>query len=365
MDRAEVIEKERRVRDLMDREKLDAVAISSIGNFAWLTCGGNNYVGIATEVGIATAVVTRDAKYVVCDNIEARRIEEEELAGQGFEIRSCYWFDGRKDDLIREVAGGGELGSDTAMAGARNIAAALDPYRYSLTPQEVERYKHLGKDVGECLSLVAREIRPGMTEHGIASVMNRHIIERGATPVVTLVAVDDRISKYRHPIPTDQKLERYAMLVTGTRRWGLVVSATRIVHFGPRSPELRCKHEAVARVDATLIAGTVPGANVGEVFRRAVDTYRLTGFAEEWKLHHQGGPTGYKGREFRATPDTDALVAENQAFAWNPSITGAKTEDTIIATSDGPIILSETEDWPKIEVEMDGNLIRRPEMLIL
>ena len=170
-----------------------------------------------------------------------------------------------------------------------------------------------------------------MTEHEIASVMNRHIIERGATPVVTLVAADDRISKYRHPIPTDQKLERYAMLVTGTRRWGLVVSATRIVHFGPRSPELRCKHEAVARVDATLIAGTVPGANVGEIFRRAVDTYRLTGFAEEWKLHHQGGPTGYKGREFRATRDTDGLVVENQAFAWNPSITGTKTEDTIIA----------------------------------
>lgn len=361
---AEILEKERRVRELMTKESLDAIAIASIANFAWLTCGGNNYVSTATEIGAATAVITQDRKYIVCDNIEAQRIEEEEVADQGFEFRTYRWFEGKRDDVIRGIVGDGALGADIAIPGAVDVASALNACRYSLTSEEIHRYCLLGKDTGECLAETAREIKPGMTEQEIAALLNRHLIARGITPTVTLIAVDERIRKYRHPIPTEKKLERCAMLVTGARKWGLICSATRMVHFGPRSPELRCKHEAVALVDATFIAGTVPGAVMNDIFNRAVEAYKMTGFGEEWKLHHQGGPTGYKGREFRVTAQTNAVVLENQAFAWNPSITGTKSEDTIIATSQGPIILSETEDWPKIEIELGGVTIRRPEILI-
>lgn len=361
---AEILEKERRVRELMTKERLDAIAIASIANFAWLTCGGNNYVSTATEIGAATAVITQDRKYIVCDNIEAQRIEEEEVADQEFEFRTYRWFEGKRDDVIRGIVGDGALGADIAIPGAVDVASALDACRYSLTSEEIRRYRLLGKDTGECLAETAREIKPGMTEQEIAALLNRHLIARGITPTVTLIAVDERIRKYRHPIPTEKKLERCAMLVTGARKWGLICSATRMVHFGPRSPELRCKHEAVALVDATFIAETVPGAAMSDIFNRAVEVYKMTGFGEEWKLHHQGGPTGYKGREFRVTAQTNAVVLENQAFAWNPSITGTKSEDTIIATSQGPIILSETEDWPKIEIELGGVTIRRPEILI-
>jgi len=58
------------------------------------------------------------------------------------------------------------------------------------------------------------------------------------------------------------------------------------------------------------------------------------------------------------------VVVDNQAFAWNPSITGTKTEDNIIATSSGPIILSETDDWPKVTVDVDGKGIARPDVLV-
>jgi len=362
--RGEIQEKERRVRQLMEREGLDALAISTIHNFAWFTCGGNNYVGIAAEVGVATIVVTRDAKYIVCDNIEAGRIADEEVIGQGFGFRACYWYEGKKDDLIREIAGGGVLGSDVPMNGARNVSAALDVCRFVLTPDEIDRYKWIGRKTGECLSLAAREIEPGMTEHEIAAVLDKHIRSNGLIPGLTLIAADERISRYRHPIPTDKRLEHVVMLVTGARKWGLVLSATRMVHFGELSSELRRKHDAVAQVDAAFISSTKPGARMGDILDRAVGVYDETGFGEEWKLHHQGGPTGYKGRDFRVYSGTDAIVAENQAFAWNPSITGTKTEDTIIATAGGPIILSSTDDWPKVNIEVDGTVIERPDILV-
>ena len=103
--RDEIAEKERRIREMAEREGVDAVALSSIANFAWFTCGGNNYVGIAAEVGVGTAVITRDAKYIVADNIEAPRIRDEEVVDQGFEIRHCPWHDGSKDALICDIAG--------------------------------------------------------------------------------------------------------------------------------------------------------------------------------------------------------------------------------------------------------------------
>lgn len=356
--------KERRVRELMEREGLDALAISTIANFAWLTCGGSNYVGIATEVGSATAVITRTAKYIVCDNIEANRIRDEEIEAQGFELRSFNWFEPRRDDTIKEIVGDGVLGSDVPLPDAKNIASALDPCRYSLTPEEIERYRWLGRNAGECMAQACREIEQGMTEHEIAAVLNGKLLARGMTPLVTLVATDERIEKYRHPLPTDKKLERYAMLVTGVRKWGLIISTSRLVHFGELPEELRHKHDAVTRVDAAFISGTLVGANMADILGSAIEMYKSTGYADEWTMHHQGGPTGYKGRDFRVTPATSAAVAPNQAFAWNPSITGTKSEDTILATPTGPEILSMVDDWPVVEVEINGQKLARPDILV-
>ena len=346
----------------MDREGIDVVAITNVGNFAWLTCGGSNWVGTASDVGATTAVVTRDAKYIVCNNVEAPRIADEEVGGQGFEFRTFPWHKDAASRIIKEIASGGVIGSDVPMDGARNVS--LDACRQSLTEAEVERYKWLGANAGECLSLACREIEPSMTEHEIAAVLDRHLYARGIVPTLTLVATDERILKYRHPIPTDRKLEHMAMLVTGARKWGLIVSASRLVHFGPLPDDLRRRHDAVARVDAELIAATKPGARMGDIFRVGMEAYAQVGFPGEWKLHHQGGPTGYRAREFRVHEGTDSLVVENQAFAWNPSITGTKSEDTIIAMPSGPIILSEMDDWPNVHVEIDGVTIARPDILV-
>ncbi len=166
----EMREKERRARELMDAQGLDALAISTTANFAWLTCGGSNYVGIASEAGVATAIITRDAKYIVCNNIEAGRIADEEVSGQGFNFATFLWYEPRNDQIIREIAGGGVLGSDVPIEGAKDVAAALDPYRYSLASEEIERYGRVGRIAGTSLATTAGEVEPGMTEHEIAVI---------------------------------------------------------------------------------------------------------------------------------------------------------------------------------------------------
>ena len=356
--------KEQRILELLDHCGLDALALSTTANFAWFTCGGSNFVSTAAETGNATIVITQRAKYIVCDNIEAHRISEEEVDGQGFEFVTYPWYDANMNGAIRNIVGSGVLGSDVPMDNAKCVASAVDSCRYSLTPQEVERYRWLGANTAQALAQACHEVELGMTEFEIASEMNAHIMARGITPVTTLVAADERISAYRHPIPTDNRMKHYAMLVTGSRKWGLVVSTTRLVHFGELSQDLRRRHNAVSCVDAAFICATQVGANIGSVFECGTRAYEQAGYPEEWKLHHQGGPTGYKGRDFRANLKTTAQVQDNQAFAWNPSITGTKTEDTIIATSNGPEVLTEVNNWPTTEIEINDTLVQWPDILI-
>jgi antitoxin VapB len=202
-----------------------------------------------------------------------------------------------------------------------------------------------------------------MSERQIASLLAGEAARRGVWPVVDLVATDARIRRFRHPPPVDKALERHAMVVLCGRKWGLVCSLTRFVHFGRLPDDLRRKQEAVATVDATFIAATRPGASVKEVFARAVDAYRATGFAEEWTLHHQGGAAGYEPREYVGRPDSSEVVADGQAFAWNPSITGTKSEDTVLVAGARSEIMTEIAGWPVVQVSAGGADWRRPAVL--
>ena len=113
-----------------------------------------------------------------------------------------------------------------------------------------------------------------------------------------------------------------------------------------------------------FIQETRPGNKFSDILAKGVQTYQKVGFGEEWKLHHQGGPTGYRPREYLVTPHTTGVVLDNQAVAWNPSITGTKLEDTIITTEKGPEVLTVTPKWPTLTVEYKGTKIPRPDILI-
>ena len=56
-------------------------------------------------------------------------------------------------------------------------------------------------------------------------------------PITLMSAADERVFRFRHPIPTEKQIDRYLMVSVNARKWGLIVSLTRFVHFGecPRS----------------------------------------------------------------------------------------------------------------------------------
>lgn len=351
-----------RLRDLLDEHGLDGIWLRRTANFAWLTGGAASYVNIAADIGAASALITRTAAYVITNNIEAPRLAEEEgLEALGFQIVAAPWYQANAaaEQLMRPM----RLGADTPPPGALDLAADLARLRSTLLPAEIARFRELGQICAAAMAEAIGQVRPGMTEHQIAGLLAQAVLARGALPIVNLVATDERIFRYRHPLPTAKPLARYAMLVLCGRRHGLVASVTRLVHFGPLPAEIQRKALACARVDATFISQTRPAARLGDVLRAAVAAYTAEGYPDEWKLHHQGGPAGYAPREFTVTPDSAQQVAENQVYAWNPSIAGVKSEDTILIGAKTNQVLTAIAGWPALAIEVAGQTIHRPAIL--
>ena len=360
----ELAEKQRRVNEFLDARGFDALLLGRVENFAWFTGGGECHVNIAAETGVGALLIRRDRAALITNNVERPRLTEEEIAGLGFDEVIRLWWEDDLAPIVAALTAGQKVASDVDIPGVAFLPADIARLRWSLTSVEVARYRALGKAVGEAIGEACMSVEPGMTEHEVAAALAQEHFRRGIQPIVVLVAADERLLKYRHPIPTGSKVKRTVMLVVCGRGSGLIVSATRIVHFGPVPSELARRHEAVMAVDAAFIAATRVGARIGNVFKKGLAAYAAQGFAQEWNNHHQGGPTGYAARDYRATEATDDVVQINQAFAWNPSITGTKSEDTIIATPEGPEIISLSPGIRTRELTAAGLRVQRSDIVV-
>jgi Xaa-Pro aminopeptidase len=360
----EIKEKERRVREFLQLKGLKALLLKRQANFSWMTGGGLNLVGIATEMGATSLLITENSKFVISNNIEApRMIEEEGLEKQGFIIKTFPWFEDQEALIMKELTGDGPVGCDVPFPNTVMVTEEVAKLRYSLTLEEVQRYRWLGERVSIALEKTLMKTKKGEKESAVVGRLCKELWKDRIDPITLMSAADDRISNFRHPIPTEKRIEKYLMVSVNARKWGLIVSLTRFIHFGKLPEELRKKYEANVFIDCTLMAHTCPGIPVREVFQKGVDAYQGKGYPEEWKFHHQGGSIGYTGRDYRVNFKTPDIIQENQAFTWNPSITGTKSEDTILAIPKGPEMITYPILYPTLSLSVAGISFTRPAIL--
>ena len=331
--------RQRRLRELMDRLGLEALLLRRSVNFAWYTDGADNRVDHASPFGVADVLVTSDSEYVFTDNIEAPRMREEQTPS--FEVIEHPWY-GDEARAVREVVGDASLGADFPLEGAPDVAEEVAPLRYVLDPDALERYRQVGADAAMAVAEAAESLEPGMSEHEAAANLAAACRRRELFSSVLLVAADDRIARYRHPIAHGGRIGRRAMLVVSAERGGLYANVTRMVHFEEPDTEVKRRQGACETILRRMREeATRPGRTLAGAFEDCRRFYAEEGFPDEWRLHHQGGMTGYASREVIATPATHQEIQVGQAFAWNPSVTGAKAEETLILTTEsGPEVIT-------------------------
>ena len=368
----EIDEKTERLVRLCSEERLAGVLINSQPNFCWLCAGGTNGVDRSREAGVATFLVRGDGRrFILANNIEMARMLTEEVRSHGYEAVEFAWQKEKANPaLVVEVARSLitdqlPIGSDLSFPGTRLVEGPIARARYRLTAHELDRYRTLGKDAGETIGRMARSLAPGLSEQEVARRANDALASVGADSVVTLVAADERLERFRHPVPSNLLWKQVLMIVVCARRRGLIASLTRIVCAGSTPEALIQRTRAAATVNAQLLAATWPGISGSKLYDVARSAYRDVGFAGEENMHHQGGATGYRTRDWLAHPQSTEQVQENQAFAWNPSITGTKIEETCITTADGVEVITATQGWPSIPVAVEGREYFLPNVLSL
>jgi Xaa-Pro dipeptidase len=360
---AESEAKRQRLCQHMASAGLAAVELQRTENIAWLTAGrADRRVLLPSALGIATILLLRngDALYLAPDN-EVRRLAEEDFSGLPFIAVTAPWHAADFAAKIRSLAGDGRIAADTTAEGA----ALLRDERASLADSEIERYRWLGRNTAQVAASVLQSLQPGLSERTMAARVAAALLERGIEPSVLLMAADDRILRYKHAVAQNATLQHFGMLNLCSRRWGLAISITRFVHFGPMPPQRADAFTVAAEANARLLAATKPGATSADLFGTVADTYAAFGHPGEEQRHHQGGATGYSEREWLATPDGKERVVNNQAFAWNPSVAGGKVEDTVLLRNGTMELLTATPDLPVVSrragdltIQSAGVLIR-------
>ena len=345
MSSEEQREKRARIKALLLQRGLDAVVLRKGANVAWII-GGRAHIPTTLELSCMDVIVYQDRIVVVTNKIEATRLKDEELTGDE-EIVVVNWFEGRDAQLPK----GPKIGIDGADPDRLNLQSEIEELRRQLNEFEIARLKDIGRDATEALTDAMLDIESDDSEVEVAGEIAEELWERNLEPVVLLVAGAERINKYRHPLPTTSAIGSMGMGVICARRKGLIVSITRIVHFGEVPISISEDYERLLNVEAAFLNATKPGSPLAEAFKAGQVEYLKQGFdRDEWTNHHQGGPTGYLPRDFTAHEKTTQQIMARNAIAWNPSGKGLKVEDTLVTTESGFEFISGGGDWPTIEV---------------
>jgi Xaa-Pro dipeptidase len=364
--RADVDEKQGRVAAFLDQAGYDALVLGRTDSVAWFTSGGDLGQCLASEGAAALLFVNRTSRAVVTDNVQSARVFEEELAGLGFQLKERPWY----DDPGRII---GELGHNKRVISDLGFCSCSKPWpreadpiralRRPLTVLERQRLRELGRTLALAVEATCHNFDRGETEADIAGHLAHRLIREGVVPVDLRVAGDDRPDRYRQPTFKAAPIQQRATISVTGRRHGMCAGLSRTVSFGPPGRDFEKQHGLAAMVDATCIYFSRPGEPVSGVFRRAKRIFEKFDHPHEWTLDYLGHAIGYAPREVLLLPESQAVLESGTALCWSPSVGAARSEDTVVIDSRGYEVVTEAQNWPKLEVTVKGFSLTRPGVL--
>ena len=333
------------VRDLMIEKGLEALVLRRNPNLAW-AIAGRSHVPTTIDAACFDLIITQDSATAITNVVEAPRLIAEEFPLEVL-VKTIPWSQGR-DPLLPS---GSKVGSDQPGGDRIDLGVEIEIIRGSLIETDIARFKEICSDAAIALGNAMKEVTSSDREIDVAGLITKSLWRSNLEIAFLGIAGEDRVTKFRHPLPTTSLIGNRVSASICAKRKGLIASVTRIVTFGRLEEEAINGYESIYKVEAAIFDATVVGKPFSDPINAAIAAYPLNGFdKDEWQNHHQGGPTGYMPRDWPANQGTTRLIAENQPIAWNPTGRGWKAEDTILTTKSGVELLTNDPTWPSFEV---------------
>ena len=333
------------LRELMKHKGLEAIVLRRNPNMAW-AIAGRAHVPTTIDAACFDLIITQDSATAITNVVEAPRLIAEELPSD-VSVKTIKWSEGRDPQLPT----GAKVGSDQPGADRIDLGTEIEIIRASLIESDVARFKQICIDAAVALGNAMKQVESSDREIDVAGLITHALWQADLEIAFLGVAGQDRVYKFRHPLPTDAVVGNRVSASICAKRKGLIASVTRIVSFEPVTDAIAKEYESIFKVEAAMLDATVVGKVFSDPINAAISAYPANGFdSDEWAKHHQGGPTGFLPRDWPANTGSARLIANNQPIAWNPTGKGFKAEETILATNSGVKILSHDPEWPSFEV---------------
>ncbi len=358
-------EKEIKIKNLMKENGLEALLLGTRANFLWATGGKRNDVIKNEDTCLAYLFFTENSKYLIASSSDMDRIKEEELFGLGFETVTYNWYDQSFADAIKKIGNYTKIGNDFYHQGFLNIEGKLAKERINLSSTEIEKISRLCREYTRIFTDFCQGLKKGEKENEIAAELNYICSKAKINLPVLMVGSDNRIYKYKHPVPTDKKIDKYVLIATVAERDGLNASISRSIYFGDPPKGLIERIKAVNYIESFYYSCSNPGQALGNIINKGKEIYSKLGYSGQWEKHTQGGLIGYKPREFLATQGSNIKISPGNALSWNPTLEGAKAEDMILVKDEGINQLSIDKRWPYEEIKIEGINYLKPELLLI
>ncbi len=360
---SEYLVKEQRIRELLPTLGYQSLLITRRENFAWLSCGHKAVVSYISETSPVFLLITPEKKYAIGYSMDLPRTFEEELDGQGYEPISLSTFGKSPLEKAIELADG-KLAVDDCFPGLDNIEEQVLKIHEPFTPEEMVRYDSVCKESAAIIKELAVWVKPGITERQMLARMWGMYLDQGFEGDCMFIVSDERIKRYRHGVPSDKPIEKHLIIAPAVSKAGLHVQISRIVHFGEPPADIRKRHDVVSAIQAAVLNMTKPGVRLASMRQKVFDLFDQFGYPEEKHNHMHGGPTGYRNSYPERCADTEAVAIPNMAFTWYITVQGAKSEETVLLGKEGISIATDNHDWPMMDIDVDSNTIRLPDIMI-
>lgn len=355
-------EKKRRVHEYLQKNGYSAMILGRRDNFAWFSFGGDNKLFRSMDIGFGLLVITMKQVYLVAQYMDSDRMMEDELPGLDIEQVTLKWFEQSREEKAVELAGGGRVVSDYPMTGAdckfREILDLHLPY----TPWELERYREVGAINDNLYAQFAEAVHPGMTERQVEAMMLEAFGARHMSPKVLLVGSDERIAKYRHPSPSEKKIEKLLLIHAAADCFGMHANVTRMISFGDPDEKTEAAYECLNRCLASACSLLVPGRKHDAILEARKAIFVQEGIPQEFELHYPGATTGYYVGDPAAILE-NSFIRDTMCYDWFITMRGAKVEELCMARPGGAEVLSVTGAWPTKEYAVGDYRCRLPVIL--